>query len=159
MTSRWGVLLAGVILTLGDAQARAQADKPLRMILEAEDFTSERGWRVVPHGQNYFASTFATTFLSRQACLGAPEQAESEAVAALVVDVPVSDSFQVLARYEQPYQFSAEFDLEIEQNGKVVRRAFGRLASPRYWAFQKGKTSAMQWWFWGGGDNIVWEKA
>jgi Beta-galactosidase trimerisation domain len=152
------VLLAIMMAAAVPYRVRGQEERPVRMLLEAEDFAIERGWKVVPYGENYFASTFAITFLSRQTCLGAPEQAGPEALATLDVDVPVSDSFQLLARYEQPYQFSVEFDLEIVQDGKAVRRAFGRPGSLKYWAFQKGKTSAMQWWFWGGGDNIVWQK-
>lgn len=134
--------------------------KCVRLIAEAEEFEVQRGWRVVPYGENYFASTFAITFLSRGACLCAPEQIfrGQEAIATQVIDVPNSGRFRVLARYEQPYDFSVEFKVEVLQSGKVVySRPFGRLASPKYWAFQKGKQAAMKRWFWGGGDNIVWE--
>jgi len=138
----------------------AAGDKPVRLVAEAEDFSVQRGWSVVPYGENYFASTFAITFLSRQACLGAPEQAQTgeEAVASQEVDIPADDSYRVLARYEQPYGFTAEFTVEILQGKRTVfRRIFGRPKSAKYWAFQKGRLAAMKRWAWGGGDNIVWE--
>ena len=61
-------------------------DKPVRLIAEAEDFSVERGWNVVPYGEDYFASTLAITFLSRQACLGAPEHTEAGAEAVVSQD-------------------------------------------------------------------------
>jgi len=158
------LLRASVVLAvlLGWAMAPAPAaQKPVRLIAEAEDFDVVKGdWTVVPYGENYFASTFAITFLSRMACLGAPAQvAEGEdAVAAQRVAIPHAGEYRVLVRYEQPHLFSAEFAVEIEQKGgRVDRRVFGRLQDPKLWAFRKGKPSPMQRWFWGGGDNIVWQ--
>jgi len=154
------LLLPAIGLWVVGAVSASAGDEPVRLIAEAEDFSVESGWNVVPYGENYFASTFAVTFLSRQACLGAPEQttAAAEAVASQVVDIPTDDSYRVLARYEQPYAFSVEFTLEILQKDRTVyRRTFGRLNSPKYWAFQKGQQVAMKRWSWGGGDNIVWE--
>lgn len=133
---------------------------PARIVAEAEDFTIQSGWRMIPFRRNYFSSTFAITFLSRQACLGAAEQTEpgKPAVASQVVHVPHDGRYQVLVRYEQPYNFSVEFTIEVVQNGKTVsRRALGRLESPKFWAFSKGTAAPMKRWFWGGGDNIVWE--
>src|SRR3954451_9674940 len=106
------------------------ADKPVRLLAEAEDFTVEKGdWKVVPYRENYYASTFAVSFLSRMACLGAPEQVEAgrEAVASQQVVIPSGGDYQVMARYEQPYNFSAEFVVEVEQGGMAVyRQVFGR---------------------------------
>ena len=152
--------LLAIAILAGGAVPASSGGKPVRLIAEAEDFSVESGWEVVPYGENYFASTFAITFLSRQACLGAPGHTESgtEAVASQVVDVPFDDSYQVLVRYEQPYGFPVEFTVEVSQRGQTVcRHVFGRLHSPKYWAFQKGEQAAMKRWSWGGGDNIVWE--
>ncbi len=131
------------------------SELPVRLIAEAEDFAVESGWRRVAWRDNYFASTFAITFLSRQACLGAPEQAA--AVATLRVDVPRAGEYAVLARYEQPWAFSAEFDLEVEQRGRTSRHAFGRLADAKIWPFG-GEELPMKRFFWGGTDNIVWQR-
>jgi hypothetical protein len=145
------------------APAASAADRPVRLLAEAEDFTVEKGdWKVVPFRENYYASTFAISFLSRMACLGAPEQVEQgrEAVASQKVVIPSDGDYQVLARYEQPYNFSAEFTVEIEQGGKTVsRHLFGRLQDPKIWALNGHKRVPMERYGWGGTDNIVWQQA
>src|SRR5262245_60637655 len=114
------------------------ADKPIRLIAEAEDFRVEKGpWKVVPFRENYYASTFAISFLSRMACLGAPAQMDKgqEAVASREVNIPSTGEFHVLARYEQPFNFSAEFTVEVRQGGKVLfKETFGRLDDLKIWA-------------------------
>jgi len=143
------------------APAAAQDRTPVRLVAEAEDFTPKSsGWKVVPYRENYYAGTFAVTFLSRMACLGAPEQLPggTTAVAEQVVTVPYADSFEVLARYEQPLDFSVEFTVEVEQAGKVVGRfPCGRLTDPRIWAFNDHKRVPFERYGWSGTDNIVWQ--
>ena len=142
--------------------AAAADERPVRIIAEAEDFEVVAGdWKVVPFGENYFASTFAITFLSRRACLGAPGQpaGDKTAVAEQKLQIATAGEYAVLARYEQPYNFSVEFTVEVEQGGKVVHSSpMGRLEDPKLWPFSKGRTAPMKWWFWGGGDNIVWQE-
>jgi hypothetical protein len=159
-------LVVATMLTSLGAAAFAQppaAELPIRLIAEAEDFSVVRGpWRTVPYRENYFAATFAVTFLSRMACLGAPAQIESgqEAVATQKVEIPYSGEFHVLARYEQPYNFSVEFAVEIEQGGKTTfQQLFGRLQDPKIWAFNGHKRVPMERHGWGGTDNIVWQQA
>ncbi len=137
-----------------------EAAKPIRLIAEAEDFTVEKGeWKVVPYKENYYASTFAITFLSRMACLGAPEQTKDLAIATQKISVPAAGEFHVLARYEQPIDFSVEFTLEIEQAGKIsYKKNFGRLEDPKIWALNGHKRVAMERYWWGGTDNIVWQQ-
>lgn len=134
-------------------------ETPVRILVEGEDFVVKSGaWSIVPYRENYFASTFAITFLSRQALLGAPEQVDTPAVAERQVTIPYDDSYYVMARYEQPYTFACEFDIEIVQNGKVVYRgAYGRLEDPKIWALNQHKRVPMERYFWGGTDNIVWQ--
>src|SRR5262245_5449393 len=98
----------------------AQDRLPVRLFVEAEDFDVKSGWRVMPYRDNYYAGTFAITFLSRMACLGAPEQLTKKAIAEKVVNIPYADTFELLARYEQPFQFAVEFTVEVEQGGKVI---------------------------------------
>ena len=151
-------------LTIAAAVALAQqaAPAPVRLIAEAEDFKVEKGaWRTVPYGENYFAATFAITFLSRMACLGAPEQVEKgeEAVAVQAVEIPYEGDFHVMARYEQPYNFSVEFTIEIQQGGKpVFQQVFGRLQDPKIWALNNHQRVPMERFGWGGTDNIVWQQ-
>lgn len=153
-------LLAMTLLVIALGSTASPAAVPARIVAEAEDFTVQSGWRTIPFRRNYFSSTFAITFLSRQACLGMANQTEPDrpAVATQVVHVPHDGRYQVLTRYEQPYNFSVEFAVEVIQNDKTVSSSeMGRLDSQRFWAFSKGSTTPMKWWFWGGGDNIVWE--
>ncbi len=148
--------VAGGLLIFLPSHAQ-ETPKPLRLIVEAEDFKPVEGdWAVKEFGSNYFAATFAVSFLSRGRYLGAPEQgAASKAVRE--IDVPRDGAFEVWARYEQPYDYSVEFDIEIEQGGKAVfQRGYGRRDAPKLWAFGKGFQPQVLW-EWGGGDNIVWE--
>ncbi len=143
------------------ATARAQTKTPIRLIAEAEDFTPKgEGWQVVPYRENYFASTFAISFLSRMAALGAPEQlpANATAIAEQVVQIPYADQFELMVRYEQPYNFSVEFTVEVEQAGKVVATfPCGRLTDPKIWPLNGHVRKPMERYWWGGTDNIVWQ--
>ena len=146
------------------AQAENGPPKPVRLIAEAEDFTPlaplENGWRPLPFRENYFASTFAITFLSRMGCLSAPEQTDPKApaVAEQKIDVPSDGSYFVLARYEQPYNFAVEFTVAVEQGGKVVyQKTYGRLEDAKIWAMNNHKRVPMERYPWGGTDNIVWQ--
>src|SRR5687768_11476982 len=62
------------------------------IIAEAEEFApaSPGGWQALPWGANYYAATFANTFMSRKAFLGAPEQIKpgADASASITVNVP-----------------------------------------------------------------------
>jgi len=162
MRGIFGLVL--VVLFLSSACAWAQepeARKPVRLLAEAEDFRVEKpGWDGVPFRENHYASTFAITFLSRMGCLGAPEQlpAGQETVAVQGIVVPYADEYELLARYEQPYNYSVEFAIEVVQNGKVVgRQNFGRLQDPKIWALNRHNRVPMERFWWGGTDNIVWQ--
>jgi len=154
-------ILLAVVVLLTASTAFAQPAKPVRLFAEAEDFTVKSdGWKVVPYRENYFASTFAISFLSRMGCLGAPEQlpAGKPAIAEQKIDVPIADEFQVLVRYEQPYNFAAEFTVEIEQDGQIVTsHVCGRLSDPKIWALNNHQRLPMERYWWGGTDNIVWQ--
>lgn len=155
------LLLAGLAVLCLAPVAAAQKPRPaVRLIAEAEDFAVKSGWKVVPYRENYYAGTFAVTFLSRMACLGAPEQVEAgkPAVAEQVVQIPYADTFEVLARYEQPFQFSCEFTVEVEQGGKVVAKfPCGRLTDPKIWGLNNHERVPMERYSWSGTDNIVWQ--
>src|SRR5262249_5990312 len=121
--SRW--LIALCFLFAVPLARAADAPKPVRLLAEAEDFRVEKGpWKILPYRENYYAPTFAVSSLSALACVGAPAQTEpgQEAVASQVVQIPGDGNYQVLARYEQPFNFPAEFTVAIEQKGKEVYR-------------------------------------
>jgi hypothetical protein len=144
------------LLTLNTLPA-GQAAPPLRLIVEAEDFQPTAGdWAAKDWGTNYYAATFAISFLSRGRYLSAPEQGAPSA-AEKEIDVPRDGTFEVWARFEQPYNYAVEFDVEIRQGGQTVfQRGYGRLDAPKLWPFKKGLQPQVLW-EWGGTDNIVWE--
>ena len=159
---RFTVLLLTLLFCVSLSDPSVSQEKtPVRLFAEAEDFTLKGdGWQVVPFRENYFASTFAISFLSRMGCLGAPEQLPTgqTTVAEQVVQIPYPDQFQVLVRYEQPYNFSVEFVVEVEQGGKVVATyPCGRLTDTKIWPLNGHQRKPMERFWWGGTDNIVWQ--
>ncbi len=130
------------------------------LICEAEEFRSDdkgdKGWQAKTLGTNYYAATFANSFLSRKAYLGAPEQGETTS-AKLDVVIPKAGPYLALARYEAPYRFEAQFRLVIEQNGKkVLDRLYGSRDNLRIWGFGEKLKKEVAW-PWGAVENLVWE--
>src|SRR5438552_1810131 len=75
------------------------------IIAEAEEFQIvSAGWKAKPFGTNYYAATFANSFLSRKAYLGAPEQCPN-CIAEITVNVPKAGKYLALVRYEACYRF------------------------------------------------------
>jgi hypothetical protein len=127
------------------------------LICEAEEFqTDGKGWQAKTFGTNYFAATFANSFMSRKAYLGAPEQGLPTS-AKLEVMVPKAGAYLALARYEAPYRFETQFRLVIDQNGKkVLDRLYGSRDNLRIWAFREKLKKEVAW-PWGAVENLVWE--
>jgi hypothetical protein len=127
------------------------------LLIEAEEFqpVDKGGWVAKPWGENYYAATFANSFLSRKAFLGAGEQAVGSAT--IKVRVPKAGRYLVLVRYEAAYRFETQFRVRVEQKGKsVLDRLYGARKNLKIWAFsQKLKTEHA--WSWGASENIVWE--
>ncbi|MBY0523283.1 MAG: beta-galactosidase trimerization domain-containing protein [Gemmataceae bacterium] len=127
------------------------------IIAEAEEFqTVKPGWQAKPWGTNYHCATFANSFLSRKAYLGAPEQCErTEAV--IEVQVPKAGRYVALIRYEACYRFETQFKLQVEQGGKVkLDRLYGARDNVKIWAFGKKLQKEVAW-DWGASETIVWE--
>ena len=130
-------------------------------VCEAEEFQSgssddKAGWMAKRFGENYYAATFANSFLSRQAFLGAPEQCD-ETVASLSVDIKDAGRYLVLVRYEAAFRFETQFRVQVEQNGKLVlNRLYGARDNLKIWAFSQ-KLKKEVGWSWGAVENIVWE--
>lgn len=154
-------------ITLGLAAnplAEAQ-DKPLveaqpdgLIIAEAEEFqpAAPGGWQAKKWGENYYAATFANSFLSRKAFLGASEQADNVR-AVTRVKVPTAGKYLVLVRYEAAYRFETQFTVVVEQGGKqVLIRPYGARKNLKIWAFKQGLKDEIGW-DWGATENVVWE--
>jgi hypothetical protein len=127
------------------------------VICEAEEFkVVSPGWEAKAWGANYYVATFANSFLSRKAFLGAPEQC-ARAVATITARVPNAGRYLALVRYEAVYRFQTQFRLKVEQGGQVkLDRPYGARDNLKVWAFgQKLKKELA--WDWGAGENVVWE--
>ena len=133
------------------------AATPAYVFAEAEEFKVESGdWEAKPWGTNYYAATFANSFLSRQSYLGAPEQGV-HAEAAAEVEIPSDGEYLVCVRYEAAFGFETRFGLRIEQGGKeVFSRLYGAMDNPKLWAFRERVKPQVRW-YWGPVENIVWE--
>jgi hypothetical protein len=129
------------------------------VLAEAEEFQVQGqgpGWRARPWGTNYFAATFANSFLSRKAYLGAPAQCD-RSVASLDVRVPRAGRYLALVRYEACYRFETRFRLQIEQGGKTkLDRLYDARDNVRIWAFREKLKKEVAW-TWGAVENLVWE--
>jgi hypothetical protein len=126
------------------------------VLAEAEEFRIVRpGWHAEIFGSNYYAATFADTFLSRKAYLSAPEQSD-RATATLDVRVPRPGRYLALVRYEAAYRFETQFRLQIAQHGQTrLDRLYGARQNQKIWAFHHGVTNEVA--RPGAGENIVWE--
>lgn len=131
-------------------------------ICEAEEFRSQSGpeagdrWQARKFGENYYAATFANSFLSRQAFLAAPEQCDS-LVASQQLEIDQAGRYLVLVRYEAAYRFETQFRVQVEQGGVVLLdRLYGARDNLKIWAFSQGLQKEVAW-SWGAVENIVWE--
>ncbi len=139
-----------------------KADVNGDVIVEAEEFQvdgKKDGWQSKDWGQNYYAATFAITFLSRKAFLGAPEHSGQATVATTQVEIPKAGKYLALVRYEAAYRFETQFTLEIEQGGKTVfKRLYGARDNMKIWPFKgTGGLAKEVGWYWGAVENTVWE--
>lgn len=150
----------GAAQKLGRARAAVSIQPDGLYICEAEEFQtttrSATGWQAKRFGENYYAATFANSFLSRQAFLGAPEQCD-ETIATINVDIKESGRYLVLVRYEAAYRFETQFRVQVEQAGKtVLDRRYGSRDQLKIWAFRQ-KLKKEVGWSWGAVENTVWE--
>ena len=116
------------------------------IVCEAEEFAVEKpGWQAKPWGENYYAATFANTFLSRKAFLGAAENGD-ETVAAIAIEVKEPGKYLVLVRYEAAYRFETQFRVKVEQAGRVrLDRLYGARDNLKIWPFGKRLQKEVAW--------------
>ncbi len=156
----------GAAQKLGRERAAVSQQPDGLYVCEAEEFqvspppavpqAPATGWRAQRYGENYYAATFANSFLSRQAFLGAPRQCE-RSIATLDVDIKAAGRYLVLVRYEAAFRFETQFRVQVEQAGKIVLdRPYGGRDQLKIWAFRQ-KLKKEVGWSWGAVENIVWE--
>ena len=147
----------------GAAHPIVDAQRDGSIIAEAEEFqiqpqsTATTCWQARNWGTNYYAATFANTFLSRKAYLSAPAQCDPGAVATRQVRIPTAGRYLVLVRYEAAYRFETQFTVRVEQDGQTVfERRYGGRDQIKIWAFRQRLQTEVAW-PWGAVENIVWE--
>src|SRR5437899_534293 len=149
------VLSVCLLSQFQSAGATPLASAPI--ITEAEEFrVPTPGWKAQKYGENYYVGTFANTFLSRKAFLGAPEQCK-RSVASMKIEVSAAGHYLALVRYEAAYRFETRFRLVIEQARRTkLDRLYGARENVKVWALGKRLTNEVAW-SWGASENIVWE--
>ena len=100
------------------------------LICEAEEFqTDGNGWQAKTLGTNYYAATFANSFLSRKAYLGAPEQGETTSAKLDVVGAQGRRATWRWSRYEARYRFETQF--RLVRSSRTARRCSIACTAPR----------------------------
>lgn len=153
-------LLAQEAPAPGAYRKAGQAVEPVSdttLVCEAEEFhVATPGWQARPWSEAYFCATFANSFLSRKAFLGAPEQCD-RTTATIAVRVPKAGRYLALVRYEACHRFETQFRLRVEQNGATkLDRLYGARSNVKLWAFREGLKPEVAW-SWGAVENVVWE--
>jgi hypothetical protein len=100
--------------------------------LEAEDFTIEKGWKVVQNGQgNYMVDIIGFQHISGERLLCADAK-DTAASAFRDITVPVAGNYRLWVRYEYPPFMDAPFQVTILQNNtKVAEKLMGAKDNPR----------------------------
>lgn len=103
------------------------------VVVEAEDFTVTKGWKVIRNGQgNYMVDAIGFNHVSGERLLGIDGQ-DQTAAAHADVEVPAAGKYRLWVRYEYPAFCETRFAVVVEQDGKkLVEQVMGKKDSPRY---------------------------
>ena len=133
-----------------------QGKEAAQVVLEAESFQPERGWRVIRFGENYFRCAIGASYFSRERLLSAAEHGAG-AKASRTARIPRNARYKVWVHYEAPWLYNTRFGLRIEQNGRAVfDQAYGGADQIRTWPFGYWHQAQFNPGY-GGGDNVPWE--
>jgi hypothetical protein len=102
------------------------------VVVEAEDFRVERGWKVVFNGQgNYMVDMIGFNHISGERVLHA-DKADATATASADIRVPAAGDYRLWVRYEYPTFTDARFRVAMIQGGRLVaERLCGAKDNPR----------------------------
>ncbi len=134
--------LASCLLVLALVWGQSGFRPAPAVVIEAEDFLVEDGWKVVRNGEgNYMVDLVGFNHISGERLLSLPAEVKS-GTANAVVDIPEAGSYRLWVRYEYPPFTDARFRVVVEQNGKqLLDQLMGTKDSVRYAAFS-GKYEA-----------------
>ena len=102
------------------------------VVVEAEDFHVQAGWKVVFNGQgNYMVDIIGFNHISGERVLHA-DKADATASAFADVTVPADGDYRLWVRYEYPTFTDARFGVSVEQAGRRLgEKLMGARDNPR----------------------------
>jgi len=128
--------LGAVVCLVVSFSAVLPAAEPFQLkpsvAIEAEDFTVEKGWKVIEFGKgNYMVDIIGFNHTSGERVLGVDAK-DTTAVANKDITVPVDGDYRLWVRYEYPPFTETRFHVAIAQGGKVIaEKAMGAKDNPR----------------------------
>lgn len=127
----WHLALIALVGALALPTAAQFQLKPA-VALEAEDFTVEKGWKVVRNGQgNYMVDIIGFQHISGERLLCADAK-DTAASAYRDITVPVTGDYRLWVRYEYPPFTDAPFQVTVLQNNKkAAEKLMGAKDNPR----------------------------
>ena len=134
--SRRSLLATALAWAVCSLAAPAAKPPPFRLapgvVVEAEDFRIERGWKVVFNGRgNYMVDIIGFNHISGERLLHA-DKADTTASAAADVQVPAAGNYRLWVRYEYPTFTDTRFRVTLRQGGKAVaEKLMGAKDNPR----------------------------
>jgi hypothetical protein len=122
-----------LLLAAGPAFAQPAFKLAPAVAVEAEDFTVEKGWKVIQiGGGNYMVDMVGFNHISGERLLGIDEK-DDTASAYLDITVPETGKYRLWARYEYPTFCEARFRVVVRQDGRdLLDHVMGKKDSPRY---------------------------
>lgn len=134
MTAAMTMAFAGAVaMTRVAAFAQPAAPKLAPAVaIEAEEFTIEKGWKVIKNGEgNYNVDIIGFGHIGGERLLQAKSD-DTTAAASLGVNVPAAGNYRLWVRYEYPAFTEARFKITVEQGGKkIAEKVMGTKDSPR----------------------------
>ncbi|MBC7288724.1 MAG: hypothetical protein H5T86_11945, partial [Armatimonadetes bacterium] len=102
------------------------------ILIEAEDMTVKRGWKVEAGAQfNGQPNLWSAARLTA-------DETDAPAEAFTDIAVPRPGMYRLWVHYESCYGFGSVFSVEVEQRGRRQRAVFGRKTAEKYFPFGRG---------------------
>src|SRR5665213_1485638 len=117
---RWIFCLVLGLATVAEVQGQQPFKLAPAVALEAEDFTIDKGWKVVKNGHgNYMVDIVGFNHISGERLLGIDAK-DATASAHHDIVIPAAGKYRLWVRYEYPAFCETRFRVAIEQGGKKV---------------------------------------
>ncbi|MSR30708.1 MAG: hypothetical protein EXR99_04305 [Gemmataceae bacterium] len=112
-------LLSFFLLSLAMAQSPTPGKFP-GVLLEAEDFKIQSGWKVLTNGQgNYMVDIIGFNHISGERLLSLPA-GDEKGLATANARLSENGQYRLWVRYEYPVGSDCSFEVQVVQKGKVV---------------------------------------